>query len=157
MLYEANIYQMEVENHVFWIAESKSLKGCVGQGETSEEAIRELEVNEQEWIVTAKEFGIPIPSPAAKVPLKNTGKFALRLAPNIYSESCEIADALGISMNQYFSNAILSYNKETKSILQRPIKEYKEEESSSKIIDFSLLSPSRKHISIDPVVELEEM
>ena len=45
MLYEASIYQMEVEGRSFWVAESKVLKGCVGQGATSEEAILELESN----------------------------------------------------------------------------------------------------------------
>lgn len=58
MLYEFNVYQTEVENHIFWIAESKSLKGCVGQGETYSEAIRELEDNEKKWLKTAKEFKI---------------------------------------------------------------------------------------------------
>ena len=91
MKYEANIYQMTVENHTFWVAESKSLKGCVGQGETSDEAIRELEQNELDWIETAKEVGILIPAVVSKTPLKHAGKFALRLAPNIYSEiSCSI-------------------------------------------------------------------
>ena len=61
MLYEANIYQICVENHTFWVAESKCLKGCVGQGESSAEAIKELEENEKEWLETAQEFGISIP------------------------------------------------------------------------------------------------
>ena len=34
MRYGFNVYQMKVEDHVFWIAESKDLKGCVGQGDT---------------------------------------------------------------------------------------------------------------------------
>lgn len=45
----------------FWWAESKSLEGCVGQGETREEAISELAMNEIEWIEEAKRYGIPIP------------------------------------------------------------------------------------------------
>lgn len=31
-----------------WVAESKALKGCVGQGENFIDAIKELEENEQE-------------------------------------------------------------------------------------------------------------
>ena len=61
MLYGFSIYQTQDDDHLFWVAESKSLKGCVGQGESSEEAIQELEDNEKEWLDTAKEFGIPIP------------------------------------------------------------------------------------------------
>lgn len=52
---------MQVEDHAFWVAESKTLKGCVGQGETSDEAIAELEKNEKEWIDTAGEFGMSVP------------------------------------------------------------------------------------------------
>lgn len=44
-----------------WIAKSVSLKGCVGQGNTSREAIRELEENERVWLSVAKEERIPIP------------------------------------------------------------------------------------------------
>lgn len=52
---------MQVGDHTFWVAESTALKGCVGQGETSAEAIGELEQNEREWIDTAGKCGIPVP------------------------------------------------------------------------------------------------
>ena len=52
---------MKVENHEFWVAESKELIACVAQGETKEEAIAELELNEIEWLKTAKEFDIETP------------------------------------------------------------------------------------------------
>lgn len=53
---------MQADDQAFWVAESTSLKGCVGQGETPIEAIKELEQNEQEWINTAKKFNISIPT-----------------------------------------------------------------------------------------------
>lgn len=62
MKYEFEVYQMEVRGHLFWVAKSKSLKGCVGQGETSDEAISELEQNEIEWLKTAEQCGMSIPS-----------------------------------------------------------------------------------------------
>ena len=52
---------MHVGDHAFWVAESKMLKGCVGQGETSAEAIAELEQNEREWIDAAGKFGMSVP------------------------------------------------------------------------------------------------
>ena len=64
--YEFCVYQMTVEDHNFWVAESRALKGCVGQGETSQEAIEELEQNEKEWLATPAEVGIPIPAPIAE-------------------------------------------------------------------------------------------
>ena len=63
MKYDFSTYQMEVEGHRFWVAESKTLNGCVGQGDDVASAIQELEENEITWLDTAKEFRIPIPPP----------------------------------------------------------------------------------------------
>lgn len=54
------------DGHNYWMAGSKELNGCVGQGKTATEAINELALNEIEWIKTAKEYGIPIPKPNSK-------------------------------------------------------------------------------------------
>ena len=61
MKYDYRVYKMKVENHEFWVAESKELIACVAQGETKEEAIAELDLNEIEWLKTAKEFDIETP------------------------------------------------------------------------------------------------
>ena len=130
MKYEASVYQMTVENHTFWIAESKLLKGCIGQGDTSAEAIAELEENEEEWLYSAKKYNIPIPDQTAKVPLAHNGKYALRLSPDVYDEALNQSKELGVSLNTYFSNAIAKYNNEIRTYLRRPIA------TSSKIISF---------------------
>ena len=61
------VYDYEVEKisndkagSEFYVAISKSLRGCVGQGATTEEAIAELEENEKVWLDTAIAYGIPI-------------------------------------------------------------------------------------------------
>ena len=63
------IYDYEVEKisndktgSEFYVAMSKSLRGCVGQGVTTEEAIAELEENERVWLETANVFCVPIPT-----------------------------------------------------------------------------------------------
>ena len=61
MKYDYRVNKMKVEKNEFWVAESKALIGCVAQGETKEEAIAELELNEIEWLKTAKEFDIETP------------------------------------------------------------------------------------------------
>lgn len=60
--YEVEKMSNEKPGTEFYIAMSKSLRGCVGQGHTSAEAITELEENEQVWLETAIEYGIPIPA-----------------------------------------------------------------------------------------------
>jgi len=110
MLYEARFYQADNDGHVYWAADSNVLKGCVGQGDTFAEAVAELEMNEKEWIITAKEFGIPVPEITAKVESEYSGKVSLRISPYVHQKSADNAKDLGISLNQYFNDAIVAYN-----------------------------------------------
>ena len=54
MLYPYAISRESVNGHRVWIAKSLHLKGCVAQGDTRLEAIKELESNEIAWLETAK-------------------------------------------------------------------------------------------------------
>ncbi len=160
MKYEADIYQMTVEGHTFWVAESKVLKGCVGQGDTSDEAIKELEQNEVEWLKTAADMDMPIPQATSKNTTIPSGKFALRLAPNIYSESYNIANELNLSLNQYFCNAILHYNDECNIYLRSPISDEIEDtnnEESATILQFNTSGKNNNDYVIKASINLEEM
>lgn len=110
MKYPYTVYYTQVEDHKFWIAECKLLKGCVGQGETLQDAVEELESNEKEWLITANDFNIPIP----EIPIKNemdySGKFTVRVSPYVHRIAAELAKEQGISLNQYINDAIISQN-----------------------------------------------
>lgn len=110
MLYPFQVYQNMVEQHVFWVAKSMSLKGCVGQGETPQEAILELEANEQDWITTAKEVGIPVPAIPVEASQEYSGKLTVRIAPGVHRDAAQIAKAEKISLTQYISDAIVNWN-----------------------------------------------
>ena len=110
MRYPCQVYQSQVAQHVFWVAKSASLKGCVGQGETAEEAISELEANEQEWIETAKEIGIPIPTVPVDASQEYSGKLTVRIAPGVHRDAAQIAKAEKVSLTQYISDAIVNWN-----------------------------------------------
>lgn len=64
--YKFDMYFKHDGNHKYWIAASTELNGCVAQGETMAEAIKELVLNEIDWINTAKKYGMPIPKPKSK-------------------------------------------------------------------------------------------
>ncbi len=108
--YPFRVFQTEVEGHIFWVAKSNYLNGCVGQGDAQEDAIAELEENEAAWIETALETGIPIP----KVPIERveeySGKMTLRIAPFVHMQAAQLAEREGISLNQYINNAVVSQN-----------------------------------------------
>ena len=110
MLYPFQVYQNRVEEHVFWVAKSACLKGCVGQGETAEEAIAELEANEREWMITAKEVGIPIPAVPVEASQEYSGKLTVRIAPAVHRDAAQRAKSEHISLTQYISDAIVNWN-----------------------------------------------
>lgn len=104
------VYQMKVDDHLFWVVESKQLKGCVAQGNTIEEALAEMEINEAEWLETAKELGMMIPDVQVEEPMSFSGKFTVRLSKRVHEEATLQAKSEGISLNQYINDAIVSYN-----------------------------------------------
>ena len=110
MVYEFDVFQMEVDEHLFWVAKSKHLNGCVGQGETAQDAINELELNDQDWLETAKEVGIPIPQPGPREIKQYSGKVSLRFSPKMHEAAATLATKEGISLNQYINDAIVFYN-----------------------------------------------
>lgn len=62
MKYNFTAEKQRLENgKVVWILKSE-LKGCVSQGYELNDAIRQLEINETEWIETAKLYNIKIPN-----------------------------------------------------------------------------------------------
>lgn len=120
MKYPFEVYRMNVEGHEFWAAESKSLKGCVAQGDTCQEALDELELNETEWLSTAQEYGIEIPQIPFEKAEGYSGKFTVRVSSDVHQMAAERAKKLGISLNQYVNDAIVTMN--TKEILSEGFK-----------------------------------
>ena len=115
MKYPFSVDQMKVEDHLFWVVESKQLKGCVAQGETIEDALNEMEINEAEWLDAARELGIPIPKVQIEEPMIYSGKFTVRLSPKVHEESTRMAKSEGISLNQYINDAIVNYNADNRN------------------------------------------
>ncbi len=62
--YEVIIYWSEEDG--FYIAEVPELPGCMADGATYEEAIKNANLAMKEWIETAKEIGREIPNPKEK-------------------------------------------------------------------------------------------
>jgi len=63
--YEIIIYWSEED--AAYIAEFPELPGCMADGKTSEEALKNVQVVIGEWIETAKELGRKIPRPKGKL------------------------------------------------------------------------------------------
>jgi len=62
--YEIRIYWSELDNS--FITEVPEFPGCIADGKTYFEALKNAEVIISEWLETAKELGREIPEPAGK-------------------------------------------------------------------------------------------
>ena len=63
--YELIIYWSEQDSS--FIVEVPELPGCMADGQTYQEAVKNVEVVIQEWIETATELGRPIPKPKGRL------------------------------------------------------------------------------------------
>ncbi len=63
--YEIILYWSEPDQVV--IAEVPELAGCIADGSTYQEALKNVEVVIEQWIETAQEMGRSIPAPRGRV------------------------------------------------------------------------------------------
>lgn len=110
MKYPFRVNRATVGNHIFWVAEIPTLHGCVAQGETLEQALAQLEINEREWLDAAKEFDLEIPEIPVEEMELYSGKFTVRMAAHVHKTATELAKKQGVSLNQYVNEAIVAQN-----------------------------------------------
>ena len=110
MKYPFEVYRAVNEGNVFWVARSKVLNDCAGQGDSIEEACDELESNEKEWLEAAAEYGFDIPEIPTESLVQNSGKFTVRVSPQTHRVAVRQAEKQGISLNQYVNDAIVWAN-----------------------------------------------
>ena len=88
-------YSKEDEGYIAVVPE---LRGCSASGETKQKAIEAVEEAASAWLESAKANGIEIPIPLDKQSV--SGRYALRMPPDLYRELALEAKAQGLSLNQ---------------------------------------------------------
>jgi len=102
---------VDFDGEQVWVAESTDLKGCVGQGDSVEAAVKELAENEAYWLEIAEKRGMDIPLPSVvKEQPEMSGKLTLRLGKRVHMETAKRAKEDGLSINQYIKDAVVTYN-----------------------------------------------
>ena len=89
-------------------AEMLEFPGCIAQGDSGNEALRNLEKTAKAWIEATLEEGRDVPHPCSGYDY--SGKIALRIPSSIHRQAALIAEREGTSLNQYFLAAIASMN-----------------------------------------------
>jgi len=98
--YPMRIYTDESAEVIEWIAEYPDLAGCIGVGDTMEEAISEAEINKKLWIEATEKTGAQIPEPSDIYSTPYSGKFNIRLPKFLHKALALQADDEGTSLNQ---------------------------------------------------------
>jgi predicted RNase H-like HicB family nuclease len=100
--YGMRVYPMNTDSKtVEWVAEFPDLPGCVGSGDTPEEAVTMVIDAKKAWIEAAIEDDKNIPEPSNLYESDYSGKFTLRLPKTLHRELTIQADYEGVSLNQY--------------------------------------------------------
>lgn len=91
----------------YWTAFFPALDGCIGGGDTAEEAIKEAEENLEVFLDYLKSEGENIPSEYEENSF--SGRIALRTSKTTHRKLAQISDEEGISINMLINNAIECY------------------------------------------------
>jgi antitoxin HicB len=116
--FRIKLYPVEEDDgsETVWAAEIPDLPGCVGAGDTPQEALRAVEDARKSWIEIALLEGKEVPTPLAEDALYFSGKFTLRLPKTLHKELAEKAEQEAVSLNQYLLYLISKRHYETVSL-----------------------------------------
>lgn len=87
-----------------YLAEVLELPGCISDGETPEEAYRNLEDAMAGWVAASLDGNRPIPEPVGAK--EYSGNFPLRISTDLHRAAALRALQEGVSLNQWFAKAI---------------------------------------------------
>ena len=92
-----------------FVAEIEDLPGCLTQGETVEEAMKNIEEACQLWIEAAYEDEVEIPIP--RTDEEYSGKFLVRIPKSLHRKLAKQARYEGVSLNQLVGSMLSSGSK----------------------------------------------
>ena len=100
--YAFTIRELEPEEGGGWYVEIPTLPGCSSDGETIEEAVRNLEEAMLLWIEVAEEAGLNLPSPDREIG-EFSGKLTVRMPRTLHRDLTLEAELENVSLNQYIT------------------------------------------------------
>ena len=83
-----------------WLASVPALSGCMGDGETPEDALADAERAIDEWLDAAKALGREMPGPSA------LGQWRQRVPRSLQEKLKIVAAREGVSLNSYVANVL---------------------------------------------------
>lgn len=102
--YPTQLTEIPAEDGGGYLIEIPLLKGCVSDGETITEALKNIEEAKEEWFAYMLENNLSIPEPADIS--KYSGKFVVRIPKSLHKTISEQSRMEGLSLNQYVANSL---------------------------------------------------
>lgn len=90
-----------------YVASIHEFPGCIAEGDTAEDAIRNLDEAAASWVKVALSNGYEIREPVSFHGY--SGKIALRIPRGLHKQAAELAELEGSSVNQLLVTAIANY------------------------------------------------
>jgi antitoxin HicB len=87
-----------------WFVRVRELPGCMSQGETSEDALANIQEAMHLWLEVSLDHGDAIPEPRPEEDY--SGKFVVRVPRSLHRDLVEMAEREGVSLNQYINTAL---------------------------------------------------
>jgi len=97
----------------WYFARIPDLPGCMSEGKTPDEAVKNIEAARAMWLEDAIESGVEIPLPSER--RKHSGKFVVRLPESLHGRLAQGAKREGVSLNQCVL-ALLAENNALKAV-----------------------------------------
>ena len=91
----------EHDEKEYFFVQVNELHGCVSDGSTPEEALKNVKDAMYDWVETCLLNHEKVPTPD-----RFSGKFTVRIAPSLHKDLIIRASEEGISINQFISTAI---------------------------------------------------
>ena len=115
--YPTQLTEIPAEDGGGYLIEIPLLKGCVSDGETITEALKNIEEAKEEWFAYMLEYNLSIPEPADIS--KYSGKFVVRIPKSLHKTISEQSRMEGLSLNQYVANSLAYVAGQKKVLLAR--------------------------------------
>jgi predicted RNase H-like HicB family nuclease len=102
--YPTQLTEIPAEDGGGYLIDIPLLKGCISDGETITEALKNIEEAKEEWFAYMLENNLSIPEPADIS--KYSGKFVVRIPKSLHKTISEQSRMEGLSLNQYVANSL---------------------------------------------------
>jgi RNA polymerase sigma-B factor len=89
-----------------WTAQVAELPGCTAQGDTADEAARQIEGAIREWVADAVAEGREVPKPRSTA--THSGKLLIRMPQSLHAELARAAERDEVSLNQFITSSLAS-------------------------------------------------